>query len=95
MYFILGLGAAFNLSARLRSCCKLAENCLHTQGLKFCNPFGATSIHSGTQKCNHQGLWRVKGKLETTGCGVWKGMPETSAQIRSFPEFTSSNTNFQ
>jgi len=49
MYFILGLGAAFNLSARLRSCCKLAENCLHTQGLKFCNPFGATRVQAGTE----------------------------------------------
>lgn len=30
MHFIPGLVAAFNLSARCRSCCKLAENGLHT-----------------------------------------------------------------
>lgn len=30
MHFILGLVAAFNLSARRRSCCKLAEICLRT-----------------------------------------------------------------
>lgn len=38
IHFILGLVAAFNLSARCRSCCKLAENCLHT-GRTVCNPF--------------------------------------------------------
>lgn len=30
IHFILGLVAAFNLSARRHSCCKLAENGLHT-----------------------------------------------------------------
>lgn len=37
IHFILGLVAAFNLSARRRSCCKLAENCVHT-GQTVSNP---------------------------------------------------------
>lgn len=94
MCFILGLGAAFNLSARLRSCCKLAENRLHTQGLKFCNPFGATYSSGGTE---------VRSPAVSGGPGAARdgsrrgsgGTPEPSAQSGGSPKFTSSNSNLQ
>lgn len=53
IHFILGLVAAFNLSARRHSCCKLAENCVHA-GQTVCNPFQCKRVFPMPRKCAGQ-----------------------------------------